>query len=423
MTFNASKLPSGLNIVTFNMPYVNTVSINIIVKVGSRYESVSENGISHFLEHMAFKGTKNRSSLQIAKEFDNMGGCFNAYTSREQTVYYTKVLTEHFENALEILADILQNSLFTKEDIDKELGVILQEMAGVNDNPDDLVYEKFYALAYGDHPLGRSILGTQKNLENFDSSSFRKYMDKHYSAENIYISIAGNLDHTKTEKLTSKFFAGFSSDKREDCEKAKYLGGYEFTSKKLEQTTIAIGFESFSYYDMIEFYHAQILSVIFGGGLSSRLFQKIREELGLAYAVGSFNSAYLDSGIFSLYASADHKNIALLLDNLAIEIGEICKNITDEEIGNAQMQIKASIYMAEEKSEYKSEEIGKNFSLFGKYFSLDEVMNIVMSTTKNDLLSVAHKIFSSPPTLAIVGEEPENFNFDDWKNKVIATMS
>ncbi|MEM6338792.1 MAG: pitrilysin family protein [Pseudomonadota bacterium] len=419
MTFNSSKLNNGLNIVTYSMPYVNSVSINIIVKVGSRYESEEEAGISHFLEHMAFKGTKTRSAIEIAKEFDSIGGHFNAYTSRENTVYYTKVLKQHTKQAIGILADILQNSLFEEEDIKKELSVISQEIAGVKDCPDDLVFENFYELAYNGHPLGRSILGTYDNIAKFDKNSFQDYINKHYCAENIYISIAGNIDHNESVSIAQDLFSSFPTKSSRKQEKSRYSGGFKITEKSLEQTTIALGFESVSYQNLEDFYHAQILSIILGGGLSSRLFQTIREKHGLAYGIGSGVNAFCDSGIFSIYAAADHRNVQIMIDKIIEEIGKIRENISQEELDRAKAQIESNIYMAEEKTEYKSEEVGKNFALFGKYFPAKQVMDIISATQINDLKSSANKIFNTSPTLATVGDKLDNFNFNNMCDNLL----
>ena len=396
MTFNSSKLNNGLNIVTYSMPHVNSVSINIIVKVGSRYESAEEAGISHFLEHMAFKGTKARSAIEIAKEFDSIGGHFNAYTSRENTVYYTKVLKQHAKQAISILADILQNSLFEEEDIKKELSVISQEIAGVKDCPDDLVFENFYELAYKGHPLGRSILGTYDNIAKFNKNSFQDYINKHYCAENIYISIAGNIAHNESVSITQDLFSSFPIKSSRKQEKSKYSGGFKVTEKPLEQTTIALGFESVSYQNLEDFYHAQILSIILGGGLSSRLFQTIREKHGLAYGIGSGVNAFCDSGIFSIYAASDHRNVQMMINKIVEEIDKIRTTISQEELDRAKAQIESNIYMAEEKTEYKSEEVGKNFALFGKYFPAKQVMDIISATQIKDLKSSANKIFNTP---------------------------
>lgn len=419
MAFNSSKLNNGLNIVTYSMPHVNSVSINIIVKVGSRYESREEAGISHFLEHMAFKGTKTRSSIEIAKEFDSIGGHFNAYTSRENTVYYTKVLKQHAKQAINILADILQNSLFAEEDIKKELSVISQEIAGVKDCPDDLVFENFYELAYKNHPLGRSILGTYDNIAKFDKTSFQEYINKHYCAENIYISIAGNINHTESVNIAKNLFSSFPSKSSRKQEKSRYSGGFSAIEKPLEQTTIALGFESVSYQNLKDFYHAQILSIILGGGLSSRLFQTIREKYGLAYGIGSGVNAFCDSGIFSIYAAADHRNVMMMIDKIVKEINKIKVNISQDELDRAKAQIESNIYMAEEKTEYKSEEVGKNFALFGKYFPAKQVIDIISATQIEDLKSSANKIFSTPPTLATVGDKLDNFNFNNMCDNLL----
>ena len=403
MSFLQSKTSNGINVVTYSMEHVNSVTINVIVKVGSRYESEQESGISHFLEHMAFKGTNNRTATEIAIEFDTIGGHFNAYTSRENTVYYTKVLSQHTKQAMTILADILQNSVFSSDEITKEFNVISQEIAEVKDNPDDLVYEKFYKLAYPNQPLGRSILGTVENIAKFDKPAFTSYMSKHYTANNIVISIAGKINHDDAVHLVEQLFSSFSESEKRSCMTAQYKGGIEIIEKDLEQTTIALGFEGVSYSNIETFYHAQILSIIFGGGLSSRLFQKIREELGLAYSIGSWLNSYSDSGIFSIHAATDHSNVESVLNNINNEIDKIRINISEEELIRAKSQIESNIYMAEERPEYKSEEIGKNFSIFGKYFTVKEVMKIINSTQNNDLVKSAEKIFSSQPTLSIIG--------------------
>lgn len=403
MSFFQSKTSNGINVVTYSMEHVNSITINVIVKVGSRDETEEESGVSHFLEHMAFKGTKNRTATDIAIEFDTIGGHFNAYTSRENTVYYAKVLSQHGKQALSILADILQNSVFNSDEIAKEFSVISQEIAEVKDNPDDLVYEKFYTLAYPNQSMGRSILGSIENIASFDKSTFTKYMSKHYHANNIVISIAGKINHINAVHLVEELFSLFSESTYKDAQSSNYEGGTEIIQKDLEQTTIALGFEGVSYANLETFYHAQILSIIFGGGLSSRLFQKIREELGLAYTIGSFMNSYSDSGIFSVYAATDHNNVENLLNNINNETDKICTHISAEELVRAKSQIESNIYMAEEKPEYKSEEVGKNFSLFGKYFSTNEIMGIINSTQISDLTKSAEKIFSSRPTLSIIG--------------------
>lgn len=411
MAFLASKLQNGLTILTYRMPNVNSVAINLMVKVGSRFEDLPEVGISHFLEHMAFKGTKTRSARRIAEEFDAIGGQFNAYTGYEQTVYYAKILKDNFETGLEILADIIQNSVFSASDIEKEYRVILQEIAQVQDNPDELVYEEFTKLAYKDQPLGRSILGHQDTLSKFDGDAFAKYLNKHYNAENIVISIAGNVHHDHVVATASSLFTSLHNKNNEFFTPARYVGGYNMITKDLEQTALVLGFESVPYTRVEEFYHAQILSLIFGGGVSSRLFQHIREELGLAYSVGSYNSAYYDSGLFSVHASTSHDNVSLLMKGLVDEIRKVTDHISGSELNRAKAQIKASVYMAEERSSYKSEIVGRNFTNFSKYISVEEVIEYIMNTSVDNISDIGKKIFSSKPTLSIVGVDQKTIDY------------
>ncbi|MCP5369562.1 MAG: insulinase family protein [Rickettsiaceae bacterium] len=386
------------------MPHVSSVAINIIVDIGSRYELATQSGITHFLEHMAFKGTKRRNYMDIAREFDAIGGHFNAYTSREHTVYYAKSLHQNFPKALDILADILQNSVFDEKEIQKELAVITQEIAEVQDNPDELVHEKLFQIAYPEQALGRSVIGTFDHIKNFSQLDFKNYIKQHYNTNNITISMAGNISHEHAIIEVEKLFTNLpAKTERPAYDKAYYVGGQSYIKKDLEQTTIILGFEAPSYNKIKDFYHGQILSVIFGGGLSSRLFQRIREELALAYSVGSWQHSFSDSGIFGISASCEHNRQQELTDSIFEEINKIQDFISEEELDRAKSQIETSIHMAEEKPEYKSEEIGKNFALFGKFISSEEVIDTVNKTCAKDLTDIATKIFSSPISLAKIG--------------------
>lgn len=407
--FNVSKLKNGLTILTYNMPYVNSVAINLIAKVGSRYENPEEEGISHFLEHMAFKGTKTRTAKQIAEEFDSIGGHFNAYTGHEKTVYYSRVLSENCNKALAIIADIVQNSAFAEEEIAKEYQVILQEIAHAQDNPDDLVYEKFYNSVFKDQPLGKPILGTSKTLETFNRNHFLKFTGKHYNAENFYLSIAGNVDHEEIVKEAERLFSSLKQEEKSNFSPAKYIGGHSFINKDLEQTTLILGFEGTSYINLEGLYQTQLLAIIFGGGMSSRLFQHIREKLGLAYAVGSYNSPYFDSGVFTIYASTAHDKLELLAAELKNEIKRMAEQVKQEEIERARTQIRSNLQMAQEKVAYKSEEIGKNYAVFGKYISPEEIMEIIMNIKAEDIIQTANRIFSTNSTSAIIG--PNSLDF------------
>ncbi len=419
MAFNSSKLPNGLTILTYNMPQINSVAINLIINVGSRYENSQELGISHFLEHMAFKGTKTRSAKQIAEEFDSIGGHFNAYTGHEQTVYYSKVLTENCYKALEILADIIQNSVYSEQEIAKEYQVILQEIAQLQDNPDEFIQEKFYESAYENQPLGRSILGTAESLKEFNSQNFSHYVDKYYNAPNIYLSVAGNIEHQQVIDFATKLFSSLKNNKNDHFASAKYTGGHSFVTKELEQTTLILGFESIPYFNIQQLYQVQILSLILGCGMSSRLFQQIRENLGLVYSIGSYNSSYYDSGIFGIYASTNHDKLPILTEQLVSEIKKISDHIKDTEIDRAKIQLKTSIYIAQEKSSYKSEEIGKNFAVFGKYIPTEQIIEYIMNITNQDIINMANKLFTTTPTLSIIGTRPLAIDYQKLRHKLV----
>lgn len=411
MTFKATKLSNGFHILTYAMPGTNSVALNLIARVGSRFELPSESGISHFLEHMAFKGTKNRTAKQIAEEFDAIGGQFNAYTSREQTVYYAKVLPENTYTAVDIIADIIQNSLFTPEDIAKEYNVICQEIAATLDSPDDLAFEKLSEVAFKNQSIGRSILGTTETIAQFGTKDLQDYVNKHHHADNMFLAAAGKVDHDEIVKMAEKLFS-FNKGSAASFDKALYTGGASLISKDLEQSNIVIGFESVSYMETEKFYHTQILSLILGGGISSRLFQHIREELGLAYSVGAFNSSYNDTGLFSVYAGTSHENLAKTSEALCEEINKIKAFVDEKELERAKAQIRAGIVMAEEKSSYKSEEIGKHFSIFGKYDGPEVVLNHVNRTTTDDILKIAKEVFTGKPSLSVVGLDANSISYE-----------
>lgn len=416
MNFKASKLSNGISVVTYNMPSFKTVAINLIAKVGSRFEEDNEHGISHFIEHMAFKGTKTRTSKQIAEEFDSIGGHFNAYTSKEQTVYHTKVLSENTKDALEIIADIIQNSVFNHDDINNEYNVICQEIAQVHDNPDDLCYENLIASCFKDQPLGKSILGTELSIKNFNTNNFIDYTNKHYYGENLILAAAGNVEHDQLVMLAEELFCNLrASGAKTIIKTSHYTQGITTLEKDLEHSLVFLSFNSGSYQNLNEFYHTQMLSLILGGGLSSRLFQNIREDKGLAYSVGSFNNVFSDNGLFSLYAGTAHEKVNEVIINMFDEVNSITNNITEIELNRTKSQIKTSILMADEKTGFKAEEIGKNYALFNRFIPIEEVISCVESATTHDLTAIAAKVFSTPVSASIIGSNIKNINIDTVK--------
>lgn len=399
-----TKFDNGLRVVADEMKDVESVSIGVFVNTGSRNENKKNNGISHFLEHMAFKGTKTRSARQIAEEFEGIGGSINAYTSREKTVYYVKVLKKHAEFAVEFLSDILQNSIFDEVELEKERGVILQEIAMTNDTPDDIIFDYFQETAYPKQAFGRSILGPKANIKKFSVDDFKNYISAQYNYQDIAVVGAGNIKQSDLEKWSKKYFNNLSSAKQDDFEKSQYVGGVFKKQKSLEQINLVLGYQGLSYLD--EDYHkSQILSMILGGGMSSRLFQSVREELGLAYAIYAFNQASRDSGLFSIYAGTTPDKADKLIKQVKIEIDKICQKITDKELNRVKTQFEASLLMAKESTSTRMQKLGNDILNKNKIISSQEIIEKINLVKKSDIVNLAQQIFNnSKLTFASIGK-------------------
>ncbi len=397
-------LKNGLRLAVDEMKDVETVSVGVFVNTGSRNEMPEINGISHFLEHMAFKGTATRSARQIAEEFEGIGGRINAYTSKEKTVYYAKVLKKHAEFAVEFLADILQNSTFDSVELEKERGVILQEIAMTNDTPDDIVFDYFQEAAYPKQALGRSILGPVKNIKKFGRDHFVDYIGKQYNYHNICVVAAGNIKQSDLIKWSQKYFTKLGTAKIKASEPAKYIGGEFCKEKKLEQVNLVIGYKGYSYLDKNN-YSAQILAMILGGGMSSRLFQEVRENRGLAYSIYAFNYTHQDSGIFGIYAGTTPDKANELIAATKSEINKICEKISDKELERVRTQFEASLLMAKESTSGRMQKLGGDILAYGRIISDKEILEKVLAVKKSDVTKLAEKIFSgSKPTFAAIGK-------------------
>ena len=403
---NSNKLRVAVD----EIPHLQTVAIGVFVKTGSRNESLAINGISHFLEHMAFKGTKTRTAKQIAEEFESIGGYINAYTSREKTVYYVKVLKQHTEFAIQFLADILQNSTFDSQELEKERGVILQEVAMTYDTPDDIIFDYFQEQAFPKQPLGRSILGKVKNIKTFNQQHFQNYINSQYNYQNMAIVASGSVKTNEVVNWVDKYFNQLNSNIIEKPKKPKYAGGVVKKVKKLEQVHLVLGFEGLSQNDP-KFYTQQILAMILGSGMSSRLFYEIRENLGLAYSVYAFNSCYSDAGIFGIYGGTSAEKLDLFLQATKQELQKICQNITDAEMQKVQTQFLAGLAMAKESTNARMQRIGNDILDYNKIYTDQELIEEFNSNTKLDVNNLASQIFADSPTLAVLGEV-KNFNFD-----------
>ncbi len=403
MTTRVSTLANGLRIVSEDMPQFQTASVGVWVDVGARYESAENNGVSHLLEHMAFKGTKRRSALAIAEEIEAVGGHVNAYTSREQTAYYAKVMKEDVALAVDILADILQHSTFAKEELERERAVVIQEIAQAHDTPDDAVFDQFQETVYPNQPLGRSILGPAVQVENYSRQVLADYMERHYSAGRMVVVGTGRLDHERLVELVVEAFNSLSGINATTGLQADYQGGDSRVARELEQSHLVLGFDGIAYTDA-DFYTAQLLSTLLGGGMSSRLFQEIRERRGLAYTVFSFSSSYTDGGVFGVYCGTSPDKLSELTPVIADELHKVCGAVTPEEVARARAQLKAGLLMSLESSSSRCERLGRHMLIFGRAIPIDEMVEEINAIEADDVVRVAARILGgSRPSLAALG--------------------
>ncbi|CEI84933.1 insulinase family protein [Ehrlichia minasensis] len=405
MSPSITQFRNNFTIITDTMPHVESVSINIWINVGSRYENTNITGISHFLEHMAFKGTKTRTALDIAQTFDDIGGNFNAHTDREHTVYHVKTLKRDIKIAIEVLADIILNSQFPQEEIDREKGVVLQEIYQTNDSPTSIIFDKYIEAAYPNQIFGKSILGTPESVTNLSKEDLQTYMSEYYHAGNMLLSVAGNITHEEVIDLVSQYFSKMKKSAPKTAAPSVYYSGEYREIRNLEQVHLVIGFPSVSYKDD-QFYTVQILDSILGNGMSSRLFQKIREQLGLVYTISSFNSSYSDNGIFSIYAATDKNNLIQLLTTIASEVKNITINLEENEITRAKGKLISEILMSRESTTARAESLGYYYSHYNRYILKEELIKKISAITLIDLQNCIHNLLGSNNkiTLAAIGQ-------------------
>ncbi|MGB4058547.1 MAG: pitrilysin family protein, partial [Alphaproteobacteria bacterium] len=342
-----TTLESGLRVITDTVPDVHSVAVGIWTSVGTRNEDPVHNGAAHMVEHMLFKGTPTRNTLEIAEIVEDVGGHMNAYTSREITSYHIHLLKEDMPLALDVLSDIYQNATMPDDEIERERYVILQEIGMCNDTPDEQVFDNYYEAAYPDQTLGAPILGRVANIQGMTKEALTGYVRSHYTPSRTVISAAGNLNHGEFVDRVSSAFRSLPKDAECWQQKADYRGGEIRVNKELEQSHIVLGFEGFSKTDP-DYFAARILSTLFGGGMSSRLFQEVREKRGLAYSVYSFHSGFTDSGQFSVYAGTGPDDMKQLVPVLCDEICRVGDTVTEAEIARAKAQIKSAILIGQE---------------------------------------------------------------------------
>ena len=402
MTTRVTTLPSGLRIITDAIPHMQTTSLGLWVGIGSRHETEAEHGLSHFLEHMAFKGTRTRSARRIAEEIEGAGGDINAATSAEQTAYYARVLPGDAPLALDILSDILTDSAFDPAEIEREKDVVLQELGSVEDVPDDFVFELFTERAYPGQPLGRPILGTPAGVKRFDRDAVKTFLERRYRADATVVAAAGAVDHDAVVAEVERRFGGLANHPAPATPPARYGGGDVRLKRKLEQAHILIGFEGLSFHDPRR-YAAHVFSHAVGGGMSSRLFQEVREERGLAYAINSFDWTYADTGLFGFYAATGAGNVAELVPVALDCVAETTATLTRDEVERAKAQLKVSLLVALESSSARAEQIARQHMAYGRLIGPEEILREVDAVTVEDARAVGAAMIRSAPTVAAVG--------------------
>ncbi|MFT6579809.1 MAG: putative Zn-dependent peptidase [Alphaproteobacteria bacterium] len=407
-----ATLANGVRVITDVMNSVETASVGVWIGSGARHEPAEINGVAHLLEHMAFKGTRRRSAQDIAREIEDVGGHINAYTSREQTAYYAKVLKDDTPLAFDILSDILQNSVFDPEELARERAVVLQEIGQACDTPDDIIFDYFQQTAFPDQPLGRPVLGTPEIVEAMSRETIMAHMNRVYGGSRMVVSAVGKIDHDSIVQMTEDLFGGFSPESDASSPPAAYVGGDYRESRDLEQAHLVLGFPTFSYHDE-DFYAAAVFASLFGGGMSSRLFQEIREQRGLAYSIYAFSSYYMDSGLFSIYAGTGEAELAELTPALCAEIQRLPDTLDELEVKRARTQLKSATLMALESTSTRCEQIAQQLLIFGRHVSLEEQVRRIDAVDVEAVRKVAQRIFSGRPTLTTIGPIENLISYDD----------
>lgn len=423
MTLNLTKLDNGLTVISEAMPHLESTALGVWVRSGSRNEKQDQHGIAHLLEHMAFKGTANRTALQIAQEIEDVGGELNAATSVETTAYYARVLKSDVASAADILYDILANSAFDEAELAREKHVILQEIGASVDSPDDLVFDSFQNTVFGNQPIGRPILGTAETVKGFTSGQIREYMADNYTGPNMVLCAAGAVDHDKLVRQAEGSFGNFSPREGISAPPAKYAGGETMIDDDLQEVQVVLGFEGRAYH-VRDYYASQLLSMILGGGMSSRLFQEVREKHGLCYSVSSFHWSFSDTGVFGIHAATGPEDLTELVDVIVRELQRASEDIIQEELDRARSQIRASLLMTMESPAARAGQIARQILLFGREIPNSELMERLDALSVSRIKDLAGRIFhDNTPTLAAVGPVASFPRLDEIRTRLSASTA
>ncbi|MBV1865881.1 MAG: insulinase family protein [Rhodobacteraceae bacterium] len=403
MTTRIHTLPNGFRIVTENMPGLKSASIGIWIGAGGRNERPEQNGIAHFLEHMAFKGTKTRSALQIAEAIEDVGGYINAYTSRETTAYYARVLQDDVPLAMDVISDIVLNSVFDPKEVEMERGVILSEIGQALDTPDDVIFDWLQEVSYPDQPIGRTILGPAERVRSFTRADLKQFVAEHYQPSKMILAAAGAVDHDALVARAEQLFGDLADHPTAVVVPALYRGGEHREVKDLEQAHFTMALET-SGYRSDDIYTGQVFSVALGGGMSSRLFQEVREKRGLCYSIYAQIGAYADTGTLTIYSGTSGQDIADLAHICVDELRRVAVDIADSEVSRARTQMKAGMLMGLESPTARCERLARMVAIWGRVPTLDEIVGKIDAVSSQDVADYGHKLCAAgKPSMALYG--------------------
>ena len=403
-------LENGLTIIGEEIPYVKSISLGVWINAGSRIEDEEISGVSHFIEHMLFKGTRNRTSKQIASEIDNLGGQINAFTSKECTCYYVKLLDSHIDIGIDVLSDMILNSKFNEDDLDKERSVIIEELKMYEDSPEDLAYDLLTENIYINDPLGMNIIGTEESLNRLNREKLLDYFNKYYVPNNSVIAISGNFNFDEIiNKIEEKFKVWKKRDVNVDIKKAEFKSCFLTKNKDIEQVNLAMSLEAVPLENDKEVYALAVINTVFGGSISSRLFQKIREEKGLVYSIYSSQSLYRKCGELGIFASMSNEHLKEVYESIIEEIKIMKKYyLTDQEIKESKEQLKGSYILGLESTSSRMMSIGRALLLNNKVESTDDILKSIDNVDRETVKIVIDKIFNLDKLgVCIVGRDVE----------------
>jgi predicted Zn-dependent peptidase len=402
-TIRVTTLPNGLRVATDTMPHVETASLGVWVGVGTRNERAEVNGVAHLVEHMVFKGTPTRTAFDISEQIEAVGGHMNAYTTREHTAYYAKVLKEDAALALDVIGDMLQHSLLDEDELVRERAVVLQELGQAEDTPDDIIFDHFQSCAFPAQALGRPVLGHPDIIGSLPRDALVDYIGANYSGRTMVLAASGRIDHDQVVEMAERTFRDLPAPTDPaPLDPARYTGGDFREDRDLEQLHIVLGFEGVGVHDP-DYYAHSVLSTLLGGGMSSRLFQEVREKRGLAYSVHTFSGAYEDNGLFGIYAGTGPEKIGELVPVMCDELCKVAEDVTDEEVRRARAQLKAGMLMALESTMSRCEQLGQQMVIFDRPLTIEEMVEKIDAVDAAAVRSAARRLRLKPPTVTALG--------------------